>query len=69
MALHWAGFLYTISTMHWMSVSLGHGGDGLGTVWGEQLAVTMLHQAGFAEVEVTGVEDDLFSTCYVATKA
>ncbi len=33
--LPWAAFLYTISTFHCMAVSLGQGGDGLGTVWGE----------------------------------
>jgi len=31
-------FFYTISTMHCMTVSLAQGGDGLGTVWGQELA-------------------------------
>jgi hypothetical protein len=66
--LPWAGFLYTISTMHCMSVSLGAGGAGLGTVWGEQLAVSMLRSAGFTSVEVTGVENDVFNACYVASR-
>jgi 2-polyprenyl-3-methyl-5-hydroxy-6-metoxy-1,4-benzoquinol methylase len=67
--LPWASFLYAISTMHCMSVSLGLGGDGLGTAWGEQLAVSMLKAAGFATVTLTQVENDPFNTCYVATKA
>ncbi|MDQ3361325.1 MAG: class I SAM-dependent methyltransferase, partial [Actinomycetota bacterium] len=29
-------FLYTISTMHCMTVSLAQGGEGLGTMWGEE---------------------------------
>ena len=37
-------FLYAISTMHCMSVSLGLGGDGLGTCWGRDLATSMLAQ-------------------------
>ena len=36
---HPAGpFLYGMSTMHCMTVSLAYGGDGLGAAWGEQLA-------------------------------
>lgn len=37
-----APYLYTVSTMHCMSVSLGLGGDGLGTCWGRDLATSML---------------------------
>lgn len=69
LGLPWASFLYAMSTMHCMSVSLGLGGDGLGTVWGEQLATSMLTSAGFPSVELAGVESDPFNTCYVATKA
>ena len=36
-----------------MTVSLAHGGAGLGTVWGEQLARRMLADAGFVDVEVS----------------
>lgn len=61
-------FLYMVSTMHCMSVSLGLGGDGLGTAWGEQLAVSMLHDAGFADVEVREVEGDVFNNYYVARR-
>ena len=66
--LPWGTFLYAASTMHCMSVSLGLGGVGLGTVWGEQLATAMLTDAGFSEVKVTGVEDDPFNNYYVASK-
>jgi SAM-dependent methyltransferase len=47
-----APYLYTISTMHCMSVSLAGGGVGLGTAWGHQMATRMLGQAGFADVRL-----------------
>ncbi len=47
-----AALYYGISTMHCMTVSLAEGGAGLGTVWGVELAESMLHDAGFREVEV-----------------
>lgn len=43
---HPAGpFLYTISTMHRMTVSLAVGGKGLGTMWGRELTLEMLTTA------------------------
>lgn len=65
----WGTFLYTVSLMHCMPVSLALGGDGLGTVWGRQAAVRMLGEAGFAEVAVHDVEHDPFNSYYLATKA
>jgi SAM-dependent methyltransferase len=47
-----APYLYTISTFHCMSVSLAHGGPGLGTAWGRQLATRILNEAGFADLKV-----------------
>jgi SAM-dependent methyltransferase len=61
-------FLYTVSLMHCMTVSLSQGGDGLGTVWGKQRAVGMLDDAGFADVIVHEIEDDPFNNYYVASK-
>lgn len=57
--------LYTFSVFHCMSVSLGLGGDGVGTVWGRQLATSMLHDAGFAQVDIHEVEDDPFNDYYL----
>jgi hypothetical protein len=51
-------FLYAISTLHCMTVSLAQGGDGLGTLWGEELAAEMLRDAGFASIEVHHLEHD-----------
>jgi 2-polyprenyl-3-methyl-5-hydroxy-6-metoxy-1,4-benzoquinol methylase len=61
-------FLYAVSTMHCMTVSLEQGGVGLGTVWGEQKARQMLADAGFAEVEVEQVEGDILNNYYIARK-
>src|SRR4029078_5355483 len=44
-------FLYGMSTMHCMTVSLALNGAGLGTVWGEEKALAMLREAGLASVE------------------
>jgi SAM-dependent methyltransferase len=63
-----AAYLYTVSTMHCMSVSLGLDGDGLGTVWGRQLATSMLADAGFGEVTVQELESDPINFYYVARK-
>lgn len=46
-----AAFLYTVSCLHCMPVSLGQGGDGLGTMWGWETAEAMLRQAGFNQIE------------------
>lgn len=64
-----AALLYGISLMHCMTVSLSQeGGTGLGAVWGEQTAVRMLHEAGFPQVEVKGLDGDPFNNYYVARR-
>jgi len=62
-------FLYTISTMHCMTVSLAAGGAGLGTAWGEGVAVGMLREAGFDDITVEHVEGDVMNVYYIARKA
>lgn len=64
--LPWATFLYAVSTVHCMSVSLGQGGVGLGTVWGVQTAERMVREAGFSSVVVHDVEEDPFNAYFVA---
>ncbi|OSC41876.1 class I SAM-dependent methyltransferase [Mycobacterium decipiens] len=61
-------YLYTTSMMHCMTVSLALDGVGLGTVWGEQLAASMLGDAGFDEVTVAEIESDVLNNYYVARK-
>ncbi len=62
-------FLYTISAMHCMTVSLALDGEGLGTMWGEQKALEMLAEAGFGDVAVENVEGDVMNNYYVARKS
>ena len=64
--LPWASFLYAISLAHCMSVSLGQGGEGLGTVWGVELAEQMVRDAGFASVDRHDLEEDPFNAYFVA---
>ena len=61
-------FLYTISTMHCMTVSLAQGGEGLGAMWGEEKAREMLGEAGFTKVEVEQLPHDFQNSYYIATK-
>ena len=63
-----APYLYTVSCMHCMTVSLALGGEGLGAMWGEQKAREMLGAAGFARVEAKRVEGDISEAYYVARK-
>lgn len=64
--LPWAGFIYAVSLTHCMSVSLGQGGDGLGTAWGVELAEQMLREAGFGSVERHELDEDPFNAYFVA---
>jgi SAM-dependent methyltransferase len=61
-----APFLYTISCMHCMTVSLASGGEGLGTMWGEELALSMLAEARFDPVTVHRIDGDIQNNYYVA---
>jgi 2-polyprenyl-3-methyl-5-hydroxy-6-metoxy-1,4-benzoquinol methylase len=61
-------FLYTVSTMHCMTVSLSQGGEGLGTMWGEEKAKEMLEEAGFEEVEVKQLPHDFMNNYYIVKK-
>jgi SAM-dependent methyltransferase len=61
-------FLYSVSCMHCMTVSLSQDGDGLGAMWGEEKAEEMLLAAGFKDVQIHRIEEDPFNCLYVATK-
>jgi hypothetical protein len=63
-----ASFLYSISTMHCMTVSLAQGGAGLGTCWGRELAETMLRDAGFIDIRVEKLPHDDMNYYYIAKK-
>jgi SAM-dependent methyltransferase len=53
-----APMTYAISLLHCMTVSLAVDGAGLGTGWGEQVALGLLAVAGFGPVEVHDAPDD-----------
>jgi 2-polyprenyl-3-methyl-5-hydroxy-6-metoxy-1,4-benzoquinol methylase len=57
--------LYTVSTMHCMTVSLAAGGMGLGTMWGRQVAQRMLREAGFSRVRIERLAHDFQNDYYV----
>ncbi len=61
-------FIYTISCMHCMSVSLAAGGPGLGAMWGREKAIEMLTDAGFTNVRVVELPHDPINYYYVAVK-
>jgi 2-polyprenyl-3-methyl-5-hydroxy-6-metoxy-1,4-benzoquinol methylase len=62
-------FLYTVSCLHCMTVSLAGDGAGLGAMWGERTARRMLGEAGFGDVTVHLLPHDPINQYYVVQKA
>jgi SAM-dependent methyltransferase len=60
--------LYGISTFHCMTVSLALGGEGLGTMWGQQKARELLKEAGFNSIDEKFVEGDILNVYYICRK-
>ncbi len=63
-----APFLYSVSCMHCMTVSLALDGEGLGTMWGEEKARELLVEAGFTRVEVKRLSHDIQNSYFVVRK-
>jgi 2-polyprenyl-3-methyl-5-hydroxy-6-metoxy-1,4-benzoquinol methylase len=61
-------FLYTVSCMHCMTVSLAQGGEGVGAMWGEQLTRDYLRRAGFSSIETHQPAHDIQNNWYVVRK-
>ena len=61
-------FLYTISCMHCMSVSLAGGGPGLGAAWGKAKALQMLGEAGFEDIRVETLPHDPMNFYFLCRK-
>ena len=61
-------FLYAISTMHCMTVSLAQGGEGLGAMWGEEKARDYLRDAGIRSVRTHRQPHDIQNNWYVVRK-
>jgi 2-polyprenyl-3-methyl-5-hydroxy-6-metoxy-1,4-benzoquinol methylase len=57
--------LYTISCLHCMTVSLAQGGDGLGAMWGKEMAVQYFKEAGFGSVQIHELAHDIQNYYYV----
>lgn len=61
-----ATLLYAISTMHCTPVSIGQGGQGLGTMWGWETAERFLREAGFTSVERHVLAHDSMNVWFVS---
>jgi len=61
-------FLYTVSCMHCMTVSLAQGGEGLGAMWGEEKTREYLQRAGFRSIETHQLDHDMQNNWYVVRK-
>ena len=61
-------FLYTISCMHCMTVSLAQGGEGLGAMWGEEKTRVYLKRAGFRSVTTNRLAHDIQNNWYTVRK-
>ena len=59
-----APFLYAVSLMHCMPVGLNNNGTGLGMMWGQEKAESLLKKAGFEQVEIIEMERDPFNLHY-----
>jgi SAM-dependent methyltransferase len=62
-------FLYTLSCLQSLPVSLAAGGAGLGAMWGEPRARQLLAEAGFGRVAAHALSHDRLHRYYVARKA
>jgi 2-polyprenyl-3-methyl-5-hydroxy-6-metoxy-1,4-benzoquinol methylase len=58
-------FLYAVSCMHCMTVSLAQGGEGLGAMWGEERTREYLQTAGFTSIAVHQLSHDRQNNWYV----
>ncbi|MDQ4141115.1 MAG: methyltransferase domain-containing protein [Bacteroidota bacterium] len=61
-------YLYTVSCMHCMTVSLAQNGEGLGAMWGEALTKEYVKRAGFSFVETHQLAHDFTNNWYVIKK-
>ena len=61
-------FLYTVSCMHCMTVSLAQDGEGLGAMWGQQKTREYLERAGFRSIKTHQLEHDIQNNWYIVGK-
>ena len=63
-----APFMYTISCLHCMTVSLADNGAGLGAMWGKEKAIQMLNDSGFPKIDVKELPHDPVNYYYIVQK-
>jgi SAM-dependent methyltransferase len=63
-----APWLYAVSTLHCVPVSLAEGGPALGTVWGENNACSLLAQTGFVDIQSGPAPHDPLAMMIVSRK-
>lgn len=63
-----AAFLYAMSCLHCMPISLGQDGAGLGTMWGWETAERMLRDAGFSTIDRHVLPHDPMNVWFVSRK-
>jgi len=63
-----ASLLYAVSCLHCTPVSLGQGGEGLGTMWGWETAQRMLGEAGFESIERHVLPHDPMNVWFVSRR-
>ena len=61
-------FLYAVSCMHCMTVSLAQGGEGVGAMWGEEKTRDYLTKAGFRSITTHRLAHDIQNNWYVVSK-
>jgi ubiquinone/menaquinone biosynthesis C-methylase UbiE len=61
-------FLYAVSCLHCMTVSLAQHGEGLGAMWGEEKTREYLQLAGFRSVEKHELAHDIQNNWYVVRR-
>jgi 2-polyprenyl-3-methyl-5-hydroxy-6-metoxy-1,4-benzoquinol methylase len=62
-----APVVYSVSTLHCLTVSLAHGGAGIGTAFGEQHARRLLTEAGFEDPAIHPAPGEPFDAVYATT--
>jgi hypothetical protein len=62
------GALALMTTVSTMQGSLAQGGEGLGTMWGEEKAEEMVKEAGFGQVEIKHLPHDFQNSYYIVMK-
>lgn len=62
-----APFLYSLSVLYCLTVSLAQAGAGLGALWGRETALRMLAQAGFSQIDLRDAPDHM-NAIYICRK-